>query len=404
MFLVRPPSTDLNWQGTSRHRFSLNVSFPVAFTANAWDPHSTAVVDALSHKESDRRHRVLIAIDENVLSALPGLPADIGRYFQRWQERLEQAGDLVVVRGGEATKNSLRTVSRLLRQMDTHGIDRHSFVLVIGGGAVLDAVSFAAALCHRGVRVVRMPSTVLAQCDSGIAVKNGVNLFGKKNFIGTFVPPFAVINDVSLLRTLGKRDLVSGLIEIVKVSLLRDPVLFGFIEEHRDELADPASDTLAYVVRRSAELHLEHICGSGDPFELGSARPLDFGHWAAHKLESLTHHRVRHGEAVAIGISLDLLYSVRMGIIGEAVALRILSLLESLGFTLWDEMLGAGPGRDALLSGLREFQEHLGGELHVTLLRDIGDPFEVTRIDAAMMMAALGDLGARAEARRAQTR
>src|SRR5262249_44831763 len=145
------------------------------------------------------------------------------------------------------------------------------------------------------------------------------------------------------------------------------------------------------IVQRSAELHLAHICGNGDPFELGSARPLDFGHWAAHKLEAITLHRVRHGEAVAIGIALDLTYSVMKGHIDRATADRIMNLLERIGFGLWDEGLSAREtdGRSTLLCGLQEFREHLGGELHITLLRDIGRPFEVTEMDEGTVTAAI---------------
>src|SRR5207249_11107222 len=101
----------------------------------------------------------------------------------------------------------------LLKQMNDVGLDRQSFLVVVGGGAVLDMASFAAAIAHRGVRVVRLPTTVLSQADSGIAVKNGVNLFGKKNFVGTFVPPFAVINDAAFLESLSPRDRISGVVE-----------------------------------------------------------------------------------------------------------------------------------------------------------------------------------------------
>jgi len=153
-------------------------------------------------------------------------------------------------------------------------------------------------------------------------------------------------------------------------------------------------EVLAWLAQRSAHLHLAHICGNGDPFELGSARPLDFGHWAAHKLESMTDHRLRHGEAVAIGIALDLSYSVRKEFLDRATAQRILAVLETIGFQLWDDALEMRErdGRHTLIAGLREFREHLGGELHITLLRDIGASFEVTAMDETTVLESIGDL------------
>src|SRR5262245_48475167 len=219
------------------------------------------------------------------------------------------------------------------------GIDRHAFTIIIGGGAVLDAVGFATATTHRGVRTIRVPTTVLAQNDAGIGVKNGINAFGAKNFLGSFAPPWAVINDAAFLSTLPARDKRAGLAEAVKVSLIRDPVFFAWLREHAAGLHDFQHDLLVRSIRRGAELHLQHIALGGDPFELGSARPLDFGHWAAHKLESLSSHRLRHGEAVAIGMAIDTRYSVEAGLLSPEDGDIVIGLLRALGFDLWDEAL-----------------------------------------------------------------
>jgi len=265
----------------------------------------------------------------------------------------------------------------------------------------LDMVSFAAAIAHRGVRTVRLPTTVLSQADSGFAVKNSVNLFGKKNFIGTFVPPFAVINDLDFLSSLDRRDSISGVSEAIKVALLRDRAFYGYLEAHAGAIVLGDPDVMATIVRRSAELHLEHICGNGDPFELGSARPLDFGHWAAHKLESMTSNRLRHGEAVAIGMALDLTYAAAMGYLDRVSLERILRLLERIGLRLSDQAMleREADGTFTLIHGLKEFREHLGGELHVTLLRGIGDSFEVTQMDESRVIGAIETLARRGSRR-----
>jgi len=142
------------------------------------------------------------------------------------------------------------------------------------------------------------------------------------------------------------------------------------------------------VVRRSAELHLQHIVTCGDPFELSGARPLDFGHWSAHKLEQLTDFRMRHGEAVAIGVALDVVYSAMTGRLAGSDAARIVAVLQELGFTLNDPAL-----RDsALFDGLEEFREHLGGRLAITLLEGIGRPVDVHEMDHGRLADAVEQL------------
>ena len=266
-------------------------------------------------------------------------------------------------------------------------IDQHSYAIANGGGAVLDAVGLVAATTHRGVRHVRVPTTVLAQNDSGVGVKNGVNLYGQKNFVGTFAPPFAVLNDIEFIDQLEPRDRVAGMAEAVKVALIRDGDFFVWLERSSDALALFERPAMAQMIRRCAELHMRQIARGGDPFETGSARPLDYGHWAAHKLEGMTRHHLRHGEAVAIGIALDARYSVLAGHLEAGEEERIAFLLEHLGFTLWHAALEqtTTAGRLEVLDGLRDFREHLGGELTITLLGGIGDGFEVHEMDEALV-------------------
>ena len=169
---------------------------------------------------------------------------------------------------------------------------RHCLI-AIGGGALLDVAGFAAAMAHRGVRLIRVPTTVLSQDDSAIGVKNGINAFDKKNYLGTFAAPFAVINDSRFLPTLSDRDWRSGISEAIKVALIRDAAFFDFIEANAVKLHDRDLPVMEQLVHRSAELHYDHITTNGDPYEQGSSRPLDYGHWAAHKLEPVTDYRLR---------------------------------------------------------------------------------------------------------------
>jgi 3-dehydroquinate synthase len=367
--------------------FSLNYDYPVIFTEDVFNRENPVFSRVVNRLESDRRHRLFFVIDENVSRAHPQLHTRIAAYAESRPQELELVCEPLQVVGGEAVKADLRHVLTLVETMNRLGLDRQSFMVIVGGGAVLDAAGFAASICHRGVRVIRIPSTVLAQSDSGVGVKNGVNLFGKKNFLGAFSPPFAVVNDRSLIETLEHRDQIAGIAEAVKVALIRDRPFFEYLEKNVSELSRGVAEPLHYQIRRSAELHLEHIRSSGDPFEFGSARPLDFGHWSAHKLESMTRSRLRHGEAVAIGMALDLVYSVRAGFLKRRVLNRVLSLLRNLGLPVWDEALSTTrSGQRVVLEGLTEFREHLGGKLHISLIRDIGDSFEVTEMDDRLLL------------------
>jgi 3-dehydroquinate synthase len=237
----------------------------------------------------------------------------------------------------------------------------------------------------------------LSQADSGVGVKNGLNAFGQKNFIGTFSPPFAVMNDFNLLATLTPHDKRGGYVEAVKVACIRDAVFFEELEGDTEKLVAFEPTAMKHLIRRCAELHLDHIATGGDPFETGSARPLDFGHWAAHKLEQLSRFEISHGDAVAIGIALDVIYSRNIGLLDGKSATRILDLLEKLGFKLFtDELLNTGANSQlSVLAGLEEFREHLGGELTITLLQEIGRGVEVHEMNQPKIIAAIHELRGR---------
>jgi 3-dehydroquinate synthase len=382
-------------------RFASQHAYAVHFVAGVFDPAQPLLADCLAQREPGRCHRVLAVIDSGVAEAQPELPARIAAYADRYAGRFVLARAPLVIPGGEGCKNDPAILEALLKALHASRIDRHAFVLAIGGGALLDLAGFAAAVTHRGVRLIRVPTTVLAQNDAGIGVKNAINAFGCKNFLGTFQVPWAVINDITFIASLDHRDKIAGIAEAVKVALIRDRGFFLRLERDAAALAAGRPGALAAMIRRCAELHLDHVATSGDPFESGNARPLDHGHWAAHKLEALTAHGVRHGEAVAFGVALDACYAAAVGRIGQDDAERVCRLLERLGFRLWHPMAAAtdAAGRRLILDGLADFREHLGGELTISLLTGIGGASDVHHVDEALVAACLDHLARRDAAR-----
>jgi 3-dehydroquinate synthase len=379
-------------------KIRLEHSHRILFTREVFAPANMTIRDLLMLDRPTKVPRVLVFADEHVVAANPGLADAVRGYARAHAEVIDLAGDLVVLPGGEPSKNDFGLVQRCWEAINDAMLDRHSYVFVIGGGAVLDLVCFAAATAHRGIRHVRFPTTTLSQGDGGVGVKNGVNYFGKKNWVGSFAVPYAVVNDFAFLESLPERGRRNGIIEAIKVSLIRDRAFFEEIESMADHLARLEQSALERVVQRSAELHVEHIATGGDPFELGSARPLDFGHWAAHKLEQITHFEVTHGEAVAIGMAVDLVYSVRKGLLDEATARRVIALIRRIGFDIFHPgLLAEGrSGEPVILEGLEEFREHLGGELTVTLVPRIGQKLEVHEMDRHLILEAMDELRAQA--------
>ncbi|HTV76131.1 MAG TPA: 3-dehydroquinate synthase [Candidatus Baltobacteraceae bacterium] len=363
----------------------------VFFTEDVFAPANLTLQTALA---DNAPRKALAVLDQSLAQAQPNLAGKIENYFSAHAGKLQLVRSPLVIEGGERAKNSYVHVSEIHSLVDRHHIDRHSYLIAIGGGALLDVAGLAAATAHRGLRHVRIPSTTLSQADSGVGVKNGINAFGKKNFIGTFAPPHAVINDFNLLATLEPRDKRAGYVEAVKVACIRDAEFFGEIELAAENLCAFEPAAMKRLIHRCAELHLDHIAAGGDPFETGSARPLDFGHWSAHKLEQLSNFQIAHGEAVAIGIALDVIYSQKTGLLDASSAGRILKLLEQLGFDLFaNELLNVGSdGNLQVLGGLNEFREHLGGELTVTLLREIGSGVEVHEMNLPKVVEAIHEL------------
>lgn len=365
--------------------FSIRFEYKVFFTDGLFDSDNFCLANFFKAEHEAAHKKILFVVDAGLAEANPALETAIIAYF-RVHRDVQLVEDILFVPGGEASKNDAAVLDRIIEAVNTKGIDRHSYIAAVGGGAILDLVGYAAAVAHRGIRHIRIPTTVLSQNDSGIGVKNGVNYKGKKNFLGTFAPPSVVFNDKRFLLTLSNRDFRSGIAEAIKVALIKDQEFFDWMEEHANKLLNRDMDSTDHLIKRCAQLHMEHI-SSLDPFERGSSRPLDFGHWSAHKLEQLSNFNITHGEAVAMGMALDSTYSLYAGLLSEEKLQRVLNLLATF-FDITHPLIRINDLQAPILAGLKEFREHLGGKLCITLLRDIGSGYEVHEMDPHTLLQA----------------
>ena len=368
--------------------FQVPFALRLLSTTDVLGPLERHLLAEVIEPSGDLAPKVQFWLDEQLVDSQPGLIRAV-QDFVVWCGASVRSAGVHVIAGGESVKNDWAHVERLLKTINDADLDRRSYIVVAGGGAVLDAVGFAAATAHRGIRLIRLPTTTLGQADSGVGVKNAVNRFDKKNWLGTFAVPWAVINDTALLASLPDRDFLAGFSEAVKVSLLKSKVAFERL--HRDALQIRRRDLAAALpaIKWSARLHSEHITRGGDPFEALEARPLDYGHWSAHRLEAMTDFGLRHGEAVGIGVAIDSVYSSIVHGLEVRDATRVLHTLAQLGLPLDHPALNDTAG---LFAGLEEFRQHLGGRLTLTMLRGIADPIEVHEVDLAAMSKAIREV------------
>ncbi len=371
-------------------RFTVPFYYPVYFTRSVFSKGNQTFLKAVTPRQGDTPVRILLVVDDGVVAVAPTLLSRIEDYFSANHSRITLIEKPVIVSGGEHAKNGWGHVREIMTRAGMDRLDRHSYIVAIGGGCVLDMAGFAASLIHRGVRFIRIPTTVLAQNDAGVGVKNGMNDGGAKNFIGTFAPPYAVINDFAFLKTLSTTDWTGGISEAFKVAIISDKPFFNALCKDAPKLKKRNQAAMEKLVQRTAALHLKHIATHGDPFEFGSARPLDFGHWAAHRLEIDSNFSISHGHAVAIGIALDSTYAFLKGMITGAERDAILKGLQQSGLPTFSPLLQrATNGRFDILKGIEQFREHLGGKLCITLPSPLGAKREVHTMDSKLLIKAI---------------
>jgi 3-dehydroquinate synthase len=373
--------------------FKVEYRFNIHYTEDLFSSQNTLLFQSLEKGTDGFCKKILVFFDENLVPHHPNLEADIVAYFQPYQNMIQLVCSPIAILGNEQVKIDRVHLDYVLKMINQYGIDRHSYCMAIGGGALLDMVGYASAIAHRGIRLIRVPTTLLSQDDSGVGVKNSINYFGKKNFLGTFAPPYAVFNDYHFIQSLSTSDYRCGLAEAIKVSLIKDKEFYHFLSKNADQILAREKEIVQQVIYKCALLHSQHIA-SGDPFEMGSSRPLDFGHWAAHKLEQISNHDIKHGDAVACGLALDIYYSYLLGYISSDLSNSIMALLLKFGFKIFYPQLlyTNNQGHSLILEGLQEFREHLGGNLTIMLLKEIGKGIEVHEMNTDFILQSIQQL------------
>jgi 3-dehydroquinate synthase len=274
----------------------------------------------------------------------------------------------------ESAKN-LRTVEALCRTLIRSGADRKSLLIAVGGGVIGDIAGFAAAAYLRGIALVHVPTTAVAQVDSSIGGKTGVNLPEGKNLIGAFYPPHLVLSDPELLRSLPEREFRGGLAEIVKHAVIADAKMFAYLESNMEKVERRDRAALAYLIPRNVAIKAQVV--SRDERESGLREILNFGHTFGHALESITHYkRYRHGEAVAWGMMAAALLGHEAGITGANDVSRIVSLVRRMGpLPPWPRV----PAK-TLIDAMRSDKKARDGNLRFILTPRIGKAASYDRV------------------------
>lgn len=340
------------------------------------------VADAPAHLEAalpDASRWIVIA-DETVL-------ARHGAELKAALAGLRAACAFYAVAPGEASK-SPGAYSKLAEEILQDGLDRKAAVIAFGGGVTGDLAGFLAATLLRGIRFVQIPTTLLAQVDSSVGGKTGINTRAGKNLVGAFHQPSLVLADTDLLETLPAPELHAGYAEIVKAALIDSPAFFGWCEETGEEVVTINGPARRKAIARAIRLKAGIV--ARDEQETGERALLNLGHTLAHALETVSGHRVSHGAAVAVGLHFAFHLAEETGLGKQGLAARISTHLRGVGLPATIEELGLSPGHDAILAAMRHDKKAVQGRLRFVLPRNIGDCMLVDDIREDQVTAALG--------------
>lgn len=319
--------------------------------------------------------------------ALISNPTVFSLYGEPVSASIKRAGfDLltVIIPDGEEYKN-LAQVQHIYDELLGHKLDRSSALIALGGGVIGDITGFAASTYMRGILCLQLPTTLLAQVDSAVGGKTGVNHELGKNMIGTFWQPGLVWIDVETLKTLPKRELLAGLAEVIKYGVIYDKGLFDFLEVNREEILNLGNKALSHIIKRSCEIKAEVV--SKDERESGLRAILNYGHTIGHAIETATSYKqFLHGEAVSIGMLLEAKLSQALNLIKREEVLRIKAIIDAYGLP---SALPPGIDVEHMLSSMQLDKKSVAGELTFILPQKTGSVIIQKGIDAELIRQAL---------------
>ncbi len=321
--------------------------------------------------------------------ALISNPTVLALYGSRTSDSLHRAGfDVVTVTiaDGEEFKN-LASLEGIYDELLRHRLDRSSALLALGGGVIGDITGFAASTYMRGISYMQIPTTLLAQVDSSVGGKTGINHPLGKNMIGTFWQPRIVWIDTDTLKTLPQRELLAGLAEVIKYGVIWDDALFTFLEENRERILNLSPDAIAHVIERSCEIKADIV--SKDERESGLRAVLNYGHTIGHAIETATEYtRYLHGEAVAIGMCREAKLSVSLGILAPEDYRRIHALIDAYGLP---SVMPEAVSTDDILSLMKHDKKSVAGEVKFILPEKIGKVIVRKDIEEGILRSSLRD-------------
>ncbi len=360
---------------------------PVALGERSYDVRvGTGLIEAAGREIAPllARPRVAVVTDENVAAA----------HLETLRAGLNDAGiDMVSLSlpAGEATK-SWSKLERVVEWMLAERIERRDILVALGGGVIGDLGGFAAAILRRGIRFVQIPTSLLAQVDSSVGGKTGINSPHGKNLVGAFHQPSLVLADIGVLETLTPRDFLAGYGEVVKYGLLGDAAFFEWLEENGPALASGDEAARTRAVCRSVEMKAEIV--ARDETEQGDRALLNLGHTFCHALEAATGYsdRLLHGEGVAIGCALAFELSSRLGLCSQEEPSRVRAHIKTMGMkTDLADIPGDLPGSDDLIQLMGQDKKVIDGKLRFILARSIGEAFVTDDVPADVLKSVLDD-------------
>ncbi len=356
-------------------------SYTICIGPGLLDEAGARIAPLLAHR------RLFVVTDENVAAA---------GHLARLERALAARGlaaEVLVLPPGEHTK-SFAHLERLIDDLLARGIERASTILALGGGVVGDLAGFAAAIVLRGVDYIQLPTTLLAQVDSAVGGKTGIDTRRGKNLVGAFKQPRLVLADTTTLDTLPPRELRAGFAEVVKYGCIRDPQFFAWLERAGARLLAGEEGARQRAIRRALEIKAE-IVAADETEQSGIRALLNFGHTFAHALEALAGYdgRLLHGEAVAVGMGMAAELSHRLGLAPARDGARLEAVLAAAELPTTPAAAGIAADPDRVLALMRRDKKVAGGELRFVLWRGIGRAELVGGVEEAVVRTVLEAFG-----------